>query len=138
MQTELKSVGLDNERLRATVLVVEDDPLQLEFLVENLRDQGYETVGSATPSEVVALTRSRRPQIIVLDICFPDGCGLQLCSHLADDPETCEIPVIVLSGSTDNDVVRKARAAGCRYFLKKPYDPNTLLLVVEQALRDEY
>jgi CheY-like chemotaxis protein len=49
---------------------------------------------------------------------------------------TCDVPVIVLSGEERPDVVRRARQAGCRFFLRKPYDPNVLLALVMAALSD--
>ena len=60
--------------------------------------------------------------------------ALPLCQHLADDPTTCQIPVIILSGMEGPDIVRNARAAGCLFFLRKPYDPNALLLLTRDAL----
>ena len=69
-----------------------------------------------------------------MDVGLPDGDGLMFCQRLADAPETCEIPVIILSGMDRADMVRQARAAGCQYFLRKPYDPNALLLLARHAI----
>lgn len=84
----------------------------------------------------MAKARSQRPSLIVLDLRLPDADGLGVCSQLVDSPETCTIPVIILSGLEDPEVVRRCRAAGCQYFLRKPYDPNVLLVLIRQAIRD--
>ena len=80
------------------------------------------------------LAHERSPQLIILDIRLPDGNGLELCRELGDDPRTFQTPVIILSGMESSNIVRRARTAGCRYFLRKPYDPNSLLLMVEDTL----
>lgn len=136
MDTELKPESARQTGSRGVILIVEDDPLQREFLEGSLREQGFEPFGNGSPEEVFAWSCAHQPQAIILDLCFPSGCGLELCGRLVDHPATCSIPVIILSGSCDNDVVRKARAAGCRFFLGKPFDPNTLLLLIDQAIRE--
>jgi two-component system phosphate regulon response regulator PhoB/two-component system alkaline phosphatase synthesis response regulator PhoP len=74
--------------------------------------------------------------LILLDIELPDGSGLELCSELADDPATSAIPVVIVSGTEQSDVIRAARRAGSRFFLCKPYDPNALLLIAEHSIRE--
>jgi CheY-like chemotaxis protein len=75
-----------------------------------------------------------RPSLIVLDLRLPDTDGFSVCSQLVDDPATSEIPVIILSGMERPDIIRQSRAAGCQYFVRKPYDPNALLILIRQAI----
>ena len=60
--------------------------------------------------------------------------GFDVCQQLADDPQTCSIPVIILSGMERPDIIRRARSSGCQYFVRKPYDPNALLVLIQSAI----
>jgi twitching motility two-component system response regulator PilH len=119
---------------RHCVLVVDDDPTICEVLATRLEHQGFRTLKCGRGIEGLALARQERPSLVVLDIRLPDIDGLAVCEVLADDPETCAIPVIILSGQEDPDLVRRCRAAGCHYFLHKPYDPNALLTLIRHAI----
>jgi CheY-like chemotaxis protein len=62
--------------------------------------------------------------------------GFSIGEELADDPSTSGVPVIVLSGMERPDIIRRARAAGCQYFIRKPYDPNALLVLIRSAIEE--
>jgi len=121
---------------RSTVLVIEDDQDQLDLLQEGLHRNGFHVRSCKTASGGLRLAKSERPDVIVLDLGLPDGDGMKLCQRLTDEPETASTPIIVISGTTDEDVVRRSRASGGKFFLHKPYDPNTLLLLINKAIDD--
>ena len=127
-ETELVSTD------RSTILLIEDDPLQVDFLKTGLSKQGFEVLTSTSCQNGWRLARDEHPDAILLDIGLPDGCGLELCCRLSDSPATTNIPVIIISGNDQDDIVRQCRKAGCCYFVHKPFDPNTLLLVINQAI----
>ena len=130
---EAAMASLETEAPRP-ILIVEDDQDQRDVLEHRLHKQGFRTLTADGGRAAVALAREHRPQLILLDLEMPDGDGLTACHTLFDDPNTCELPVIIVSGSERADIVRVSRAAGCRFFLKKPYDPNVLLSLIEAAL----
>ncbi len=119
-----------------TILVVDDDSSQSEALAFRLRQHGFSPTTAATGRQAIAIARSDSPSAILLDLQLPDLDGLSVCEQLVDSPETCEIPVIIVSGVDRPDVLRQARAAGCHYYLRKPYDPNALLILLRQALQE--
>ncbi len=121
---------------RSTVLVVEDDPLQAEMLQEGLQRNGFHVLTTKTASDGLRLARTELPDVIVMDLGLPDGNGMDLCQRLSDLPETSDTPVIIISGTTEKDIVRRSRASGGKFFLHKPYDPNTLLLLISKAIDD--
>ena len=121
-------------RSRDRILIVDDDREQVEVLSLALSRQGFETIAATTLAEGLEMARSRRPHLVILDIRLPDGNGLNMCQVLSDDPQTSGIPVIILSGMERPDIIRSCRAAGCRYYVRKPYDPNALLVLAENAL----
>jgi DNA-binding response OmpR family regulator len=120
-----------------SVLIIDDDLALLETLAFRLRQQGFEVLTCTTGHVGLALARREQPDVVILDIRLPDLDGLVVCQKLCDSRHTCGIPVIILSGVEGPHIVRRSRAAGCRYFLRKPYDPNALLALIETALQDE-
>jgi len=118
------------------ILVVDDDFSQAETLAHHLRKQGYQTSIATTGREGLTLARTAHPDLIILDIRLPDHDGLDICAKLSDDCQTGEIPVIVVTGLERPNIVRQARAAGCRYYVRKPYDPNALLILVQDAIAE--
>lgn len=121
---------------RSTVLVIEDDPLQVELLEDGLTRNGFHVRSCRTASGGYRLAKAELPDVIVLDLGLPDSDGMKLCERLADDSETSRIPIIIISGTTDDDVVRRSRASGGKFFLHKPYDPNALLILVNKSIDD--
>ena len=118
------------------ILIAEDDECQLEILDFRFRQQGFEVLRAASGAEAVQVARDERPDAILLDINLPDSCGIEICKDLTDDRQTADIPVVILSGCTDDDVVRQTRSAGSSFFLRKPFDPSALLLIVNRAIED--
>ena len=117
------------------ILVVDDDHGQAEVLAHRLRKQGFVASTSWSGQEGLQKAHDELPDLIIMDVRMPGLDGLHVARQLSDDPETCHIPVILLSGMSGPDIVRKSRAAGCEYYVRKPYDPNALLLLAESAMR---
>lgn len=124
------------EAPRQRILIIDDDRDQVEPLAFSFRRQGFDVSTAHSLAAGRTAVGLIRPHLVIADIGLPDGDGLDFCKQLADQSETCEIPVIILSGSDRSDVVRNARLAGCQFFLRKPYDPNALLLLALNALSD--
>jgi DNA-binding response OmpR family regulator len=119
---------------RETILIVDDDEAMTDVLARRLRQQGFDTVTADTGAAGLAAAQRLLPALIVLDLRLPDGDGFTVCGQLVDSHLTCHIPVIILSGMERPDIVRRSRAAGCSFFVRKPYDPNALLVLIRQAL----
>ncbi|HJT31829.1 MAG TPA: response regulator [Pirellulales bacterium] len=117
-----------------TILIIDDDDAMVDVLSQRLSRQGYEIVVAASGDEGLAIARDRRPHLVLLDLRLPDADGFSVCQQLADDSGTCTIPVIILSGMERSDIIRRSRAAGCQYYVRKPYDPNALLILVQHAI----
>jgi DNA-binding response OmpR family regulator len=132
-QSEIAPVVVDR---RPTALIIDDDDTLSDVLSYRLRKQGLRTVAAYSGKAGLAKAKAEPPSVIVLDLCLPDVDGLKICEQLADSPETCAIPVIILSGLDQPGIVNRARAAGCYYFLRKPYDPSALLVLIRQAIRN--
>jgi len=121
-------------RAPQTILIIDDDDAMADVLGQRLGRQGYEILVAASGQQGLALARGQAPSLVLLDLRLPDVDGFNVCQELADSPETCTIPVIILSGMERPDIIRRSRAAGCQYFVRKPYDPNALLILVQHAI----
>ena len=119
-----------------TILVIDDDEATSCFLAKNLNQQGFKTATANSGKKGLTMARSQHPNLIILDVSLPDMDGFAFCESLGGLPETCSIPVIMLSGTDSPGIVRHARAAGAHFFVRKPFDPNALLVLVKQAIRD--
>ena len=81
----------------ATILIVEDEQDIRELLAYNLEKEGYATVQAADGKEGLDLARSRKPDLILLDLMLPKMDGLAVCRELERDAGTVRIPIIMLT-----------------------------------------
>ncbi len=121
---------------RPTILIIDDDQPHSEVLSRRLQQQQFETITADSGNLGLAVARSEHPSLVVLDLRLPDTDGFAVCEELADSSDTCSIPVIILSGMGQPDILRRCRSAGSHYFVRKPYDPNALLTLIRQAIRE--
>ena len=121
----------------ARILIVEDDLGQAESLALGLGRLGYKVETTRSGEDALGLVQNRFYSAVIMDICLPGIDGLTVCQLMNDQPNTTDVPVILLSGIESEDLVLRARNAGSRFFLRKPYDPNALLILVESVLAEE-
>lgn len=120
--------------MRRKILVVEDDPDQLEAIRGNLKDAGFAIGTAANGVDALIKTRSVSLDLIVLDLMLPQLNGLDICKTLRENPATASIPVIMLTG-LDSYFTRVAGfEAGINVYLTKPYQPEELISKVEELL----
>ncbi|MGD0384164.1 MAG: response regulator [Thermoguttaceae bacterium] len=123
---------------RPSILIIDDDEVLSDVLSRRLQQQGFDALTADSGQCGLARARADQPSLILLDLRLPDADGITICEQLADDLETCAIPVIILTGMERPDILRRCRAAGCHYYLRKPYDPNALLVLISQAIADTH
>lgn len=125
---------ISDESDRRIVLLLEDDLVQLRLLEKHVESLNFQVLAATTIHEAEKLLSENRPNLAIFDINLPDGSGLDLCQKVDQDPRFSNMPIIVMSSNNQPDIVRKTRASGGIYFIGKPYDPNVLFLLIEQAL----
>lgn len=116
------------------VLIVEDEPhivLSLEFLLQR---EGYETTAAADGEEGLALVRSVRPDVVLLDIMMPRRNGYDVCRAIKADPELRGIPVIMLSAKAQEVEVLKGLELGATAYIAKPFGNAEVLEAIRAAL----
>jgi DNA-binding response OmpR family regulator len=116
-----------------TVLVVEDDPSILRGLQMNLGLEGFKTICAHDGEEGLAMMRSHKPDLVLLDLMLPKLGGLDVIRQLrADDPDT---PIIVLSAKDQEGDKVLALSLGADDYVTKPFSPRELVARVRAILR---
>ena len=118
----------------AQVLLVDDDPDQVEMYRYALEDVGFVVASATTGIDAVTHARNQRPDVIVLDLRLPDMTGWEVCTMLKTDPRTDDIPVIVLTAAATSTLATDAANAGCAAYLLKPCYPDQLAVSIRNVL----
>jgi len=120
---------------RGKVLVVDDEEYIQHILNFSFGAEGYEVITAADGEEAVTVARSEKPDIIVLDIMMPKMDGYEACKQIKADPQTQNIPVILLTAK-GREVDRKLGAeAGADDYVVKPFSPGRLIERVEGFIK---
>jgi DNA-binding NtrC family response regulator len=115
----------------ASILIVEDDPLQAEVLTRVLGNAGHMTHATASASGMRAYLERHEPELVLLDLQLPDASGLDLIPHLTADQV---LSVVVITANSDIDTVVEAMQRGADHFLTKPIDPESFIATVDRVL----
>jgi two-component system cell cycle response regulator DivK len=118
-----------------TVLVVEDNPANMTLAIFLLKSAGYAVVTATDAEAGLAIARSGRPDLILMDIQLPGMDGLQATAQLKSDPTTRNIPVIALTALAMKGDEERIRAAGCDGYIAKPLAYKEFLATVAAQLK---
>jgi CheY-like chemotaxis protein len=116
------------------LLLVEDEQVNRELFRRRLERKGYAVVPAESGLSAVALTKTERPDLVLMDLGLPDIDGWEATRRLKADPATARIPVIALSAHATTVAREKALAAGCEEFETKPVDWDALFRKIDAAL----
>ncbi len=117
------------------ILVIEDDDA-LSWVISRILSSEYEIIVIKNGLEAMAwLTGSNVPDLIVSDLHMPQLNGIELLKFLQHSGIYKEIPVIILSGDEDPEVMKQCRTLGAVKYILKPFGPELLMQDVEQALK---
>ena len=119
---------------KTTLLLVEDNEDNRIIYSTVLRHVGYDVVEAVNGEEAVALARSVRPALILMDISIPGIDGWEATRILRGDEATRDIPIIALTAHAMADDRRRAEAAGFTAYLAKPVEPRTVVAEVDRVL----
>jgi two-component system, cell cycle response regulator DivK len=118
-----------------TILVVEDNPLNMELAADILGVAGYTVLRADNAERGIALARAEKPALILMDVRLPGMDGLRATEILKGEPETREIPVVALTAHAMKGDEEKALAAGCAGYITKPIDTRALAGEVARWVR---
>jgi two-component system sensor histidine kinase/response regulator len=119
----------------ATVLVVDDEPNNLEIIQGILEVEGFTVVTAHDGESAVLAIPACRPDLVLLDVRMPGLDGFEVCRRLKDNPATAFIPVVILTDLPGDQERVRGAAAGADEFLSKPFDHVELIARVKALLR---
>jgi two-component system cell cycle response regulator DivK len=124
----------EDARMAKTVLIVEDNELNMKLFHDLLEAHGYDTLGTRNGIEALNLARQHHPDLIVMDIQLPEVSGLEVTKWLKDDPELKAIPVVAVTAFAMKGDEERIREGGCEAYLSKPISVGKFLETVRHFL----
>jgi two-component system, chemotaxis family, response regulator PixG len=112
------------------VLIADDEPETCTLVAAILASAGHTCVEARDAMQVMFMAMHRKPDLIILDLLMPAGTGAGAMQKLKASKLTAHIPVVVLSGSHDRELIDRVMALGAVAFLPKPVDADELLAAV--------
>jgi two-component system cell cycle response regulator DivK len=119
-----------------TVLVVEDNELNMKLFHDLLEANGYNTIQTRSGLEAIDLARAQRPDLILMDIQLPEVSGLEVTKWIKEDDDLRSIPVIAVTAFAMKGDEERIRQGGCEAYLSKPISVNKFIETVKAYLGD--
>jgi adenylate cyclase len=125
------------------ILIVDDEPFNVDYLEQELSDLDYETISASNGQEALDKLRADAPDLVLLDIMMPVMDGFAVLSQMKSDSTLRDIPVIIISAISDLQSVVRGIEKGAEDYLPKPFEPVLLQARISSSLekkrlRDEH
>ena len=124
----------------STVLVVDDEPLIVEFLAENLRADDFTVITAASGNEAIDVLAASRPDVVLLDVVLPDMSGYDVCRRVrqgdaVNDPWDPDLPIIMVSAKAEHTDRVRGLNRGADDYVTKPFHYPELLARIGAVLK---
>jgi two-component system alkaline phosphatase synthesis response regulator PhoP len=119
------------------ILTCDDEKHIVRLIQVNLERQGYEVITAFNGLECLEKVKEDRPDLIVLDVMMPEMTGFEVLEKLKKDPETENIPVIMLTARAQDSDVLRGWQSGVECYLTKPFNPMELIAFVKRIFSME-
>jgi len=131
----MKLNGAKSEEMNKTVLIVEDNELNMKLFRDLLGAQEINTIETRNGLEVLDIAREHNPDLILMDIQLPEISGLDVTKQLKDDDELENIPVIAITAFAMKGDEEKIREGGCEDYISKPISVVGFLETINKYLK---
>jgi two-component system cell cycle response regulator DivK len=119
-----------------TVLIVEDNELNMKLFHDLLAAHGYATIQTRNGLEALELARRHRPALILMDIQLPEVSGLEVTKWIKEDDELRSIPVVAITAFAMKGDEERIRSGGCEAYISKPISVSGFLETVHRFVGD--
>ena len=119
------------------ILTCDDEKHIVRLIQVNLERQGYEVITAFNGAECLEKVKEDRPDLIVLDVMMPEMTGFEVLDILKKNPETEDIPVIMLTARAQDSDVLRGWQSGVECYLTKPFNPMELIAFVKRIFSME-
>lgn len=117
-----------------TILIVEDNELNMKLFHDLLDAHGYNTIQTRNGMDVLDLAREHQPDLILMDIQLPEVSGLEVTRWLKDDEELQEIPVVAVTAFAMKGDEERIREGGCEGYISKPISVTHFLETISELI----
>lgn len=117
------------------VMIVDDEPnivLSVEFLMKRA---GHEVVTAGDGEEALRVLAETKPDLMILDVMMPNKNGFEVCTDVRANPETADLPILMLSAKGREAEREKGLALGANAYITKPFSTHELVARVDELLR---
>jgi len=119
------------------ILIVEDDAKILKALTIRLKAEGYDVLGATDGMSGTAMARKEQPDLLLLDISMPAGGGFGVAQNVGNMSPLTGTPMVFMTASKQPGLKDQAEKLGAAGFIEKPFDTDTLLTTIRDALSQE-
>jgi CheY-like chemotaxis protein len=116
------------------VLVVDDNPVNVRLVQAILEKEGYDTLSAMDGPSAIEAARTENPDLALMDIFMGEMNGLDACRVIKQDKDTREIPVIFVTGNTEDAILQRAFESGGTDYVRKPVNRVELLARIRSVL----
>lgn len=120
-----------------SVLVVDDEQMTRDLLQLMLRPAGFEVFEAEDGLDALQKLNRQLPDVVLLDVMMPNMDGIVTCQEIRRNPQTAQLPVIMLSAKTHGTAVDEGLAAGANHYLTKPIARKQLIAVINQLINSK-
>lgn len=118
---------------KPSILVVEDDKFLLKLLETKLQKEGFGIQTAENGLQALEILKTSRPTLILLDLILPEKNGFEVLAEIKADPETHDIPVLIISNlGQDTDIARGKELGAIEYFVKSDISVNDLVKHIKE------
>lgn len=123
-----------NSSSQPIVLVIDPDPLTMTGVAAALHLSGYESHCARDAEAAMKAANELELDLVICDINVEGASGIELYREIQKTEANAEVPVMFVSSKQMPDIIRRTHEAGGVYYLRKPFDPEVLLALVDKAL----
>ncbi len=116
------------------ILFVDDERDLVHCSKLILEEAGYDVVGAYDGLQALQLVEQEKPDLIVLDVAMPQLSGWDVLQQLQLNPDTANIPVLMLTAKAEDESKSRGWELGCTFYQTKPFEYEDLLMVIERIL----
>lgn len=127
-------IKLDEQPRTLKILVVDDEPMARALLRLMLVRDGFEVIEAIDGVDALQKLQNDLPSLVILDVMMPGIDGIEICRRLRQQPETAELPILMLSAKTDANSISLGLEVGATRYLKKPIASEELTQHVREVL----
>lgn len=117
------------------ILLVDDTPEHIEFVVSILRENNYRLRIATKGSTALKLLKQHKPDLILLDVYMPEMNGFEVCKIIKNSSDFYDIPIIFLTASNDEESIKRGFEVGAQDYIAKPFNIHELLARVNTHIK---